>query len=208
MVGLTRHPTGGDPRLMIGRCVVMPSRSTSSPEKRPDVDGPPRARQLAATPVARYAALVFLLAAALVVAVAVTLDRNAHRSSWQEHTTALAGGARSAPPLRVAPRQPARRGDAARHLAPAAARRRDRERRRAAQDRRQPPRPDRRQRPLDRRPRRIAADLLDRHDHRRPACARDRDDRAAARGRGPDASSPGDACCPRTGRCCSCGTAA
>ena len=56
--------------------------------------GPPRARQLAATPVARYAVLVFLLAAALVVAVAVTLDRNAHRSSWQEHTTALAGGAR------------------------------------------------------------------------------------------------------------------
>ena len=30
----------------------------------------------------------------MVVAVAVTLDRNAHRSSWQEHTTALAGGAR------------------------------------------------------------------------------------------------------------------
>ena len=94
MVGLTRHPTGGDPRLMIGRCVVMRSRSTSSPEKRPDAGGPPRARQLAATPVARYAVLVFLLAAALVVAVAVTLDRNAHRSSWQEHTTALAGGAR------------------------------------------------------------------------------------------------------------------
>ena len=43
---------------------------------------------------ARYAVLVFLLAAALVVTVAVTLDRNARRSSWQEHTTALAGGAR------------------------------------------------------------------------------------------------------------------
>ena len=58
--------------------------------------GPPRTRQLAATPVARYAVLVFLLAAALVVMVAVTLDRNARRSSWQEHTTALAGGARVA----------------------------------------------------------------------------------------------------------------
>ena len=43
---------------------------------------------------ARYAVLVFLLAAALVVAVALTLDRNARRSAWQEHTTALAGGAR------------------------------------------------------------------------------------------------------------------
>lgn len=56
--------------------------------------GRPRARQLASTPVARYAVLVFLLAAALVVTVAVSLDRNARRSSWQEHTTALAGGAR------------------------------------------------------------------------------------------------------------------
>ncbi len=56
--------------------------------------GQPRTRQLAATPVARYAVLVFLLAAALVVTVAVALDRNARRSSWQEHTTALAGGAR------------------------------------------------------------------------------------------------------------------
>lgn len=53
-----------------------------------------RARQLAGTPVARYAVLVFLLAAALVVTVAVSLDRNARRSSWQEHSTALAGGAR------------------------------------------------------------------------------------------------------------------
>jgi diguanylate cyclase (GGDEF)-like protein len=38
--------------------------------------------------------LIFLLAAAMIVAVTVTLDRNARRSSWQEHTTALAGGAR------------------------------------------------------------------------------------------------------------------
>jgi diguanylate cyclase (GGDEF)-like protein len=38
--------------------------------------------------------LVFLLAAVLVVTVAATLDRNARSSSWQEHTTALAGGAR------------------------------------------------------------------------------------------------------------------
>jgi diguanylate cyclase (GGDEF)-like protein len=58
------------------------------------VAGRPRARQLAATPVARYAVLVFLLAGALVVAAAISLDRNARRSSWQEHTTALAGGAR------------------------------------------------------------------------------------------------------------------
>lgn len=53
-----------------------------------------RARQLATTPVARYAVLVFLLAAGLVVTVAVALDRNARRSSWQEHTTALSGAAR------------------------------------------------------------------------------------------------------------------
>ncbi|NUT55117.1 MAG: GGDEF domain-containing protein [Thermoleophilia bacterium] len=38
--------------------------------------------------------LVFVLAAALVVTVAVALDRNARQSSWKEHTTALAGGAR------------------------------------------------------------------------------------------------------------------
>ena len=56
--------------------------------------GRPRARQLTATPVARYAVLVFLLAGALVVTAAISLDRNARRSSWQEHTTALAGGAR------------------------------------------------------------------------------------------------------------------
>ena len=54
----------------------------------------PHGRRLAATPVARYAVLVFLLAAALVVAVSAALDRNARRSSWQEHTTALAGAAR------------------------------------------------------------------------------------------------------------------
>ena len=94
MTVMTRHPTGGDPRLLIGRCLVRSSRSTGSVEKGSDVAGRPRARQLAATPVARYAVLVFVLAAALVVAVALTLDRNARRSSWQEHTTALAGGAR------------------------------------------------------------------------------------------------------------------
>jgi diguanylate cyclase (GGDEF)-like protein len=38
--------------------------------------------------------LVFLLAAALVATVALSLDRNARRSAWQEHTTALHGGAR------------------------------------------------------------------------------------------------------------------
>jgi diguanylate cyclase (GGDEF)-like protein len=44
-------------------------------------------------PVIRYAVLLFLLTAALVVAVAVALDRNAERSTWQQNTTALAGGA-------------------------------------------------------------------------------------------------------------------
>jgi diguanylate cyclase (GGDEF)-like protein len=58
------------------------------------VRGRPRGRRLAVTPVARYAVLVFLLATALVVTVAAALDRNARHSSWQEHTTALAGGAR------------------------------------------------------------------------------------------------------------------
>ena len=91
MTELTRHPTGGDPRLLIGRSLVGRSRSK---EKGPAVAGRPRARQLAATPVARYAVLVFVLAAALVVTVAVALDRNARQSSWKEHTTALAGGAR------------------------------------------------------------------------------------------------------------------
>jgi diguanylate cyclase (GGDEF)-like protein len=94
MTTLTRHPTGGDPRLLIGRCRITLPRSEGGKEKGHFVGGRNRARQLAGTPVARYAVLVFLLAAALVVTVAVTLDRNARRSSWQEHTTALAGGAR------------------------------------------------------------------------------------------------------------------
>jgi diguanylate cyclase (GGDEF)-like protein len=94
MSTLFRHPTGGDPRLLIGRCQITPLRREAGPEKGPAVRGRPRVRQLAATPVARYAVLVFLLATALVVTVALTLDRNARRSAWQEHTTALAGGAR------------------------------------------------------------------------------------------------------------------
>ena len=48
------------------------------------------------TPVVRYAVLVFLLIAALVGAVSWTLDRNGRRSNWQEHSTALSGGARVA----------------------------------------------------------------------------------------------------------------
>ena len=94
MISLTRHPTGGDPRLLIGRCLIKSSGAPSSLEKGSDVAGQPRARRLAATPVARYAVLVFLVAAAFVIAIAATLDRNARHSSWQEHTTALAGGAR------------------------------------------------------------------------------------------------------------------
>src|SRR5579864_422466 len=50
-------------------------------------------RLLRRSPVARYAILLFLLTAALTVAVAITLDRNAKRSSWQQATTALTGGA-------------------------------------------------------------------------------------------------------------------
>src|SRR5579864_4930772 len=50
-------------------------------------------RLLRRSPVARYAILLFLLTAALTVAVAITLDRNAKRSSWQQATTALYGGA-------------------------------------------------------------------------------------------------------------------
>jgi diguanylate cyclase (GGDEF)-like protein len=45
-------------------------------------------------PVTRYAVMLFLLTAALTTAVALTLVRNAHRSQWQQNTTALAGGAR------------------------------------------------------------------------------------------------------------------
>lgn len=91
---LTRHPTGGDPRLIIGRLRIKRPRSDRLGEKEPFSAERRRARQLAGTPVARYAVLVFLISAAFVVAVAVTLDRNARQSSWQEHTTALAGGAR------------------------------------------------------------------------------------------------------------------
>lgn len=44
-------------------------------------------------PVVRYAVILFAVTAAVVVAVAVTLDRNASRSNWQQSKTALAGGA-------------------------------------------------------------------------------------------------------------------
>ncbi len=50
-------------------------------------------RLLRRSPVARYAILLFLVTAALVAAVAVTLDRNAQRSTWQQSRTALSGGA-------------------------------------------------------------------------------------------------------------------
>ena len=45
-------------------------------------------------PVTRYAVMLFLLTAALTTAVAMTLVRNAHRSQWEQNSTALAGGAR------------------------------------------------------------------------------------------------------------------
>jgi diguanylate cyclase (GGDEF)-like protein len=44
--------------------------------------------------VMRYAVLIFLSVAALVGAVSIALDRNAQRSAWQEHSTALDGAAR------------------------------------------------------------------------------------------------------------------
>jgi diguanylate cyclase (GGDEF)-like protein len=44
-------------------------------------------------PVVRYAVVVFVVTAAVVIAIAVTLDRNASSSNWQQSRTALTGGA-------------------------------------------------------------------------------------------------------------------
>ena len=44
-------------------------------------------------PVVRYAVVLFVVTAAVVIAIAVTLDRNASRSNWQQSKTALNGGA-------------------------------------------------------------------------------------------------------------------
>jgi diguanylate cyclase (GGDEF)-like protein len=44
-------------------------------------------------PVFRYALVLFAATAAVIVAVAVTLDRNSSRSNWQQNLTALVGGA-------------------------------------------------------------------------------------------------------------------
>src|SRR5450830_321621 len=54
----------------------------------------PQTKQPDRLPVTRYAVLLFLLTVALTSAVAVTLVRNADRSTWQQNATALAGGAR------------------------------------------------------------------------------------------------------------------
>jgi diguanylate cyclase (GGDEF)-like protein len=54
----------------------------------------PQSKQRDRLPVTRYAVLLFLLTAALTSTVAVTLVRNADRSTWQQNATALAGGAR------------------------------------------------------------------------------------------------------------------
>ena len=94
--------------------------------------------------------------------------------------------------LRVAARQPARRGDPAGDVAAAPAGRRDRQRGGAAPDRRDPARPDQPAWTDDRRSHRHAADRLQRLDHRRHARARDRDDRSAPRRRGADAAPPGN----------------
>lgn len=45
-------------------------------------------------PVKRYAVMLFLLTAVMTGIVAFTLTRNAKRSTWQQHSTALTGGAR------------------------------------------------------------------------------------------------------------------
>ena len=165
--------------------------------------------QLAATPVARYAVLVFLLAAAARRdRGAVTLDRNARRSSLAgAHDRARRRRPRRRLVVRVAAREPARAGDPARDLAAAAARGRDRRRGRAA--------PDRRRsatrgstcagRTIGTLPR-VAADHLDGHDHRRRPRPRDGDDSAAARRRGADAAAPGDAAAPARARSCSSAT--
>ncbi len=61
------------------------------------VDGSPMALRNSGTfrlsPVARYATLVFLLAAGLIGTVTFALDRSARGSTWREHSVALAGGA-------------------------------------------------------------------------------------------------------------------
>jgi hypothetical protein len=44
-------------------------------------------------PVVRFAVVLFAVTAAVIVAVAVTLERNASRSNWQQSRTALVGGA-------------------------------------------------------------------------------------------------------------------
>jgi diguanylate cyclase (GGDEF)-like protein len=44
-------------------------------------------------PIVRYAIALFVVTAAIVVAIAVTLDRNARRGNWQQSQTALTGGA-------------------------------------------------------------------------------------------------------------------
>ena len=53
----------------------------------------PRTFRLSTSPVARYASLVFLLAAGLIGTVTFALDRSARSSTWREHSVALAGGA-------------------------------------------------------------------------------------------------------------------
>ena len=53
----------------------------------------PRTFRLPTSPVARYATLVFLLAAGLIGTVTFALDRSARSSTWREHSVALAGGA-------------------------------------------------------------------------------------------------------------------
>jgi len=52
-----------------------------------------RTLRVPASPVARYATLVFLLAAGLIGTVTFALDRSARNSTWREHSVALAGGA-------------------------------------------------------------------------------------------------------------------
>src|SRR3954454_5450322 len=67
--------------------------ATGSVDATPMMLSAARTLRLPASPVARYATLVFLLAAALIGTVTFALDRSARNSTWREHSVALAGGA-------------------------------------------------------------------------------------------------------------------
>jgi diguanylate cyclase (GGDEF)-like protein len=73
---------------------ASPERGTPGARPTP-ISGRMRSRS-SRLHVRRYAVLLFLLTAALVGTVALTLDRNVGRSTWAQNETVLAGGARVA----------------------------------------------------------------------------------------------------------------